>query len=286
ALDAVREFAERRGDQHLALFLECAHAAAIGLRGAAKQDHWPAILLGIGEAGEPVHHAGAGHNDAGAGAAGQIAVGLRRVGGGLLVAHADIGNAFLLCGYGDRGDRKPNDPEQVIDALLLEAPRYQGRAVDFAHAFLLVLQAQDYALMARLRKGFADSATPHRPRRCPCTQPPSPYARVRAKRFDEIASPHCLPQPRDSAIFGFQLSCQNRKLRPALRCRVLEPSAGRPAIFTYLTVCGRKRIARWLTGAMSAQQAATAAQKIATRGEHALERKRTWRPRSERGDPT
>src|SRR5262249_10563901 len=32
ALDAVREFAERRGDQHLALFLECAHAAAIGLR--------------------------------------------------------------------------------------------------------------------------------------------------------------------------------------------------------------------------------------------------------------
>src|SRR3989440_11441764 len=31
ALDAVREFAERRGDQHLALFLECAHAAAIGL---------------------------------------------------------------------------------------------------------------------------------------------------------------------------------------------------------------------------------------------------------------
>jgi hypothetical protein len=42
----------------------------------------------------------------------------------------------------------------VIDALLFEAPRYQGRAVDFAHAFLLVLQAQDYALMARPRKGF------------------------------------------------------------------------------------------------------------------------------------
>src|SRR5262249_60031746 len=80
-------------------------------------------------------------------------------GGGLLVAHADIGDAFLLCGCGDRGDRKPNDPEQVTDALLFEAPRYQGRAVDFAHVFLLVLQARDYALMARLRKGFADSAT-------------------------------------------------------------------------------------------------------------------------------
>jgi hypothetical protein len=64
----VGEFAERRGDQHLALFLESAHAAAIGLRGAAKQDHWPAILLGIGEAGETVHHAWAGHGNAGAGA--------------------------------------------------------------------------------------------------------------------------------------------------------------------------------------------------------------------------
>ncbi|HEU4356870.1 MAG TPA: hypothetical protein VFR54_00285, partial [Xanthobacteraceae bacterium] len=39
-------------------------------------------------------------------------------------------------------------------------------------------------------------------------------------------------------------------------------------------------------GQISAQRAATAAQKIATRGEHALERKRTWRSRSERGDPT
>src|SRR5262249_20755514 len=134
--------------------------------------------LGIGEAGETVHHAGAGHNDAGAGAAGQIAVGLRRVGGGLLVAHADIGNAFLLRGCGNRGDRKPDDPEQVIDALLFEAPGYQGRAVDFAHAFPLVLQARDYALMARPRKGCAGSATPRRPPRCARMQPPSPWARA------------------------------------------------------------------------------------------------------------
>src|SRR6516162_3062876 len=134
ALDAVCEFAERRGDQHLTLFLESAHAAAIGLRGAAEQNHRPAILLGIGEAGETVHHAWAGHDDAGAGAASQIAVGLCRVGGGLLVAHADIGNAFLLRGCGDRGDWKADDPEKVIDALLFEAPRYQGRTVDFAHA--------------------------------------------------------------------------------------------------------------------------------------------------------
>jgi hypothetical protein len=46
----MREFAERRGDQYLALFLEGAHAAAIGLGRAADQDHRPAILLRIGEA--------------------------------------------------------------------------------------------------------------------------------------------------------------------------------------------------------------------------------------------
>ena len=65
-----------------------------------------------------MHHPRSGHDDARAWAAGQIAIGLRRVGGGLLVAHADISNAFLLRGCGDRGDRKPHDPEQVIDALL------------------------------------------------------------------------------------------------------------------------------------------------------------------------
>jgi hypothetical protein len=131
----MREFAEGRGDQYLALFLEGAHGAAIGFRRAADQDHRPAILLRIGEAGEAVHDAGAGHDDAGAGAALQIAIGLRRIGRGLLVAHADIGDAFLLRGRGDRADRKPDDPEQMVDALLFEAPCHQGGAVDFAHAF-------------------------------------------------------------------------------------------------------------------------------------------------------
>src|SRR5207244_304171 len=74
-----------------------------------------------------------GHDEAGAGAAGEIAVGPCRVGGTLLVAHADIGDAFLLRSHSNRNDRKPDDPEQVIDALLLEASRDQGSAVDFAH---------------------------------------------------------------------------------------------------------------------------------------------------------
>jgi hypothetical protein len=58
----------------------------------------------------------------------------------LLVAHTDIGNACLLRGCGDWADWKADDPEQVIDALLFEASRYQGRAVEFARAFLLVTE--------------------------------------------------------------------------------------------------------------------------------------------------
>ena len=82
-----------------------------------------------------MHHAGAGHRNAGAGTAGEIAVGLRRIGRALLVAHAEIGNAFLLRRRRYRGDRKPDDPEQVIDALLLQAAREKRSAIDFAHGF-------------------------------------------------------------------------------------------------------------------------------------------------------
>src|SRR5262249_29379993 len=123
----------RRGDEHLALFLERAHAAAISLRGAADQDHGPAILLGIGEARETMHYARTGDGDAGAGPAGEVAVGRRRVGGALLVAHAEVGDAFLLRSCGDGGDREADDTEQVVDALLFEAPCDQGSAVYLAH---------------------------------------------------------------------------------------------------------------------------------------------------------
>jgi hypothetical protein len=40
--------------------------------------------------------------------------------------------------------RKADDPKQVIDALLLEAPRDQGSAIDFAHGFPLVFCLRDY----------------------------------------------------------------------------------------------------------------------------------------------
>ena len=94
------EFAEGRRDQHLALLLEGPHAAAIGLRRAADQDHRPAILLRIGEAGEAVHDAGAGHDDAGAGAAiaptGTPAVGRRSDGGFIHPTLASSRPEFLL----------------------------------------------------------------------------------------------------------------------------------------------------------------------------------------------
>jgi hypothetical protein len=123
-LDRVRELAERRRDQHLALFLERAHAVAPGLRSAADEDHRPAILLRIGEAGEGVDDAGARHDEAGAGAPGHVANRLRGIRGGLLVAHPDVGDPFLLRGRGDRAHRKPDDPEHELDALPFEAPRY------------------------------------------------------------------------------------------------------------------------------------------------------------------
>ena len=123
-LDRMRELAERRRDQHLALFLERPHAVAPGFRRAANEDHRPAILLRIGEAGEGVDDAGARHDEASARAPGQIADGLRRIRGGLLVAHPDIGDPFLLRGRGDRAHRKPDDPEHELDALPFEAPRH------------------------------------------------------------------------------------------------------------------------------------------------------------------
>ena len=132
----VRPFGNRGRGQHLALFLERAHAVAVGLRRAADQDHRPAILLRVGEAGEAVDDARAGHDDARARPAGQEADGARGIGGRLLVAHADIGKADFLRRLGDRPDGKPDDAEHVFHALLLEAFRQQVGAFDFRHMFL------------------------------------------------------------------------------------------------------------------------------------------------------
>ena len=132
-LDGVRPLAHRRRGQHLALLLEGAHAVAIGLRRAADQHHRPAILLRVREAREAVDDAGTGHDDARAGPAGQIADGAGGIGRGLLVAHADIGEADLLRCLGERPDREPDHAEHVFHALFLEAFRQQVGAFDLSH---------------------------------------------------------------------------------------------------------------------------------------------------------
>ena len=129
----MRPFADGGRRQYLALLLERAHAVAERLRGAADQDHRPAILLRVGEAGEAVDDAGAGHDDARARPAGQEADGAGRIGRGLLVTHADIGQADLLRRLGDWPDREADDAEHVFDALLFEALRQQIGAFDFSH---------------------------------------------------------------------------------------------------------------------------------------------------------
>src|SRR6185312_14786889 len=147
--------------QHLALFLERAHAVAVGLRRTADQEHWPAVLLGIGKPGEAVDDTRPGDRDARARTAGQKADRARGIRCRLLVAHADIGQAHLLRRVGDWADGKPDDAEHVLYALLLEALRQQVGALDFSHNLLPSGKAGPAAtLRARpfAKTSFADYA--------------------------------------------------------------------------------------------------------------------------------
>ncbi len=80
--------------------------------------------------------AGTGDREAGARTAGQVADRLRCIGGCLLVAHAVISDPDLLRSRGDRLHRKADDPEHVINALLLQAPRHQRGAINLTHTSL------------------------------------------------------------------------------------------------------------------------------------------------------
>src|SRR6185312_7920446 len=66
----------------------------------------------------------------------QVAGSLRGVGSRLLIPHADISDTDLLRRLGDRPHRETDDPEHVLDALLLQALRHQRRAIDLAHVSL------------------------------------------------------------------------------------------------------------------------------------------------------
>ena len=79
--------------------------------------------------------AGAGDDDAGAGAAGQVADGTGGVGRGLFVAHTDIRKTGPLRCFGEWPDRKPDHAEHVFHALFLEARRQQVGAFDLCHVY-------------------------------------------------------------------------------------------------------------------------------------------------------
>ena len=134
-LDRVGEFAVGRGELDLVFLLERAHAVLIDGRGAADQDHRPAVLLGIGEAGKRVDDARPGDREARARPPGQVAGGLRGIGRRLLVAHADIFYADLLRRLRDRLHRKADDAEHVFDAVLLEFARHDLRAGRSTHLY-------------------------------------------------------------------------------------------------------------------------------------------------------
>ena len=131
--DAVRKLTKRGGDVDLAFLLKGAHAPSIGFRGAADQNHWPAVLLGVRQACQTMHYTRPCHNDASTRAASHIAVGLCSIGCGLLVAHAYIVDAFFLCRSGNRAYRKADDAKQMVDALLFQTSCYQGCTCDLAH---------------------------------------------------------------------------------------------------------------------------------------------------------
>jgi hypothetical protein len=50
-LDRMGEFAQWRGDLHLAFLLEAAHGVLVGGRGTTDHDRRPAILLRVAQAG-------------------------------------------------------------------------------------------------------------------------------------------------------------------------------------------------------------------------------------------
>ena len=129
----MREFTKRRGDMDLALFLKGTHTAAISLRRSANQYHRPAVLLCICQSSQTVYNAGSRHGNTGARATCHVTIRLRSVGCGLLVSHADIVDAFLLCRCRNRSDRKADNAEKMVNTLLFRASCHQGRAINFAH---------------------------------------------------------------------------------------------------------------------------------------------------------
>ena len=137
ALRLAHPLAEWLREVHLRSRLKVAQVVQCLVGGAAYQEHGPAIRPGIAEGGDGVRHAGAGHHETGADAALEVRNGLRRVARRLLVASADVADAFARCRGGNSGNGNADHAEQFIYALLLQAPGDKPRAIYLSHEKLL-----------------------------------------------------------------------------------------------------------------------------------------------------
>ena len=84
-----------------------------------------------------MHDAGTSHGNTGARTASHIAIGLSGIGCGLLIAHANIVDAFLLRRSGNRANRETDDTKQMVYALLFKTSCDQGRTRDLTHFIYL-----------------------------------------------------------------------------------------------------------------------------------------------------
>ena len=106
--------------------LERAHVRLRPRRTAADQENRRAGEVGIGHAGHAIGDAGTGGDEANAGFAGQLGVGLRHMYGGAFVADIDDFNAPAGDEIPDRLDVSALQAEDPGDAATLQAERDIG----------------------------------------------------------------------------------------------------------------------------------------------------------------
>ena len=136
ALDGLRparELHERPRGLHLRRFLERALPVLVRVRRAADEDHRPRVRPGIRQPRDAVDHPRPADRQARARPPGQVADRARGVARRLLVVEAEVADPLPLGRRRDARDRESHHAEHVVDALLLETARDDGRAVDFCH---------------------------------------------------------------------------------------------------------------------------------------------------------
>jgi hypothetical protein len=131
-----------RAEDEVRAFLEGALAVLVAVVRATDEDHRPAVGPGVRHPGDAVNHARAGNAEADSGATRQIANGRGGVAGGLLIAEAEELDALALGVHCNGDNRDADDPEHVLDALLLERLGDDLRASNLCHERLLQIRGE------------------------------------------------------------------------------------------------------------------------------------------------